>query len=274
MFNALQPGVFALSGWDLCGMLTLPRQRIPALLSSGDVRWLHRAAYDLMNYRPEARESPSRIPRGTSLYGSLPEQLRDADSFASRLARVLQVRARHRIATSVQLDVPPADDEAMLVMVHLLDTGRMQATVLNFADRTVTGRVISGPPARQRRSDGHVHRQAHQQDRPGPRLHRVASGTSGHVAADRFASVPVRAGRSVTGPHARLLAHHRDDLDGRHGRGLPAGCVMLPGRRCSAQVPSRVSRRFHPGRLLPRFGNRPGAAVLASRPHSSPGDVR
>ena len=27
MFNALQPGVFALSGWDLCGMLTLPRSR-------------------------------------------------------------------------------------------------------------------------------------------------------------------------------------------------------------------------------------------------------
>ena len=27
MFNALQPGVFALSGWDLCGMLTLPPGR-------------------------------------------------------------------------------------------------------------------------------------------------------------------------------------------------------------------------------------------------------
>ena len=27
MFNALQPGVFALSGWDLCGMLTLPTGR-------------------------------------------------------------------------------------------------------------------------------------------------------------------------------------------------------------------------------------------------------
>jgi trehalose synthase len=143
MFNALQPGVFALSGWDLCGMLTLPRQSVPALLSSGDVRWLNRAAYDLMDYRPDATESPSKIPRGTSLYGSLPQQLQDAGSFACRLADILKIRAHYRIAASVQLDVPPVDDKAVLVMVHRLDTGRIQATVLNFADRTVTGRVSS-----------------------------------------------------------------------------------------------------------------------------------
>src|SRR4029453_5764015 len=28
MFNAWQPGVFALSGWDLCGMLTLQRSQV------------------------------------------------------------------------------------------------------------------------------------------------------------------------------------------------------------------------------------------------------
>ena len=142
MFNALQPGVFALSGWDLCGMLTLPRRKIPGLLSTGDTRWLHRAAYDLMDYRPAATESPSKIPRGTSLYGSLPYQLADPNSFASQLARILEVRAHHRIATSVQLAVPPAGDRAVLVMVHLLDTGRTQATVLNFADRLATARVV------------------------------------------------------------------------------------------------------------------------------------
>ena len=125
-------------------MLTLPRQRITELLSSGDVRWLHRAAYDLMDYRPHDTESPSGIPRGDTLYGSLPEQLRDTDSFASRLAGILRARAHHRIATSVQVDVPPPGDKAMLVMVHRLDTGRMQTTVLNFADRAVTGQVTSG----------------------------------------------------------------------------------------------------------------------------------
>jgi trehalose synthase len=143
MFNALQPGVFAVSGWDLCGMLTLPPSAIPGLLSSGDTRWIHRAAYDLMDYRPGAAESPSQVPRGISLYGSLPAQRLDPDSFVSRLTQILRMRTRHRIDTSIQVDVPATDDPAVLVIVHRLDTDRMQATVLNFADRPVTARVAS-----------------------------------------------------------------------------------------------------------------------------------
>jgi trehalose synthase len=144
MFNAWQPGVFALSGWDLCGMLTLERSKVSRLQASGDTRWIHRAAYDLMDYQPEATESPSKMPRGASLYGSLPEQLQDPNSFASRLREVLAVRSRYRISTSVQVDVPEVPDKAMLVMVHLLDTGQLQVTVLNFSNRSFAGRVKSG----------------------------------------------------------------------------------------------------------------------------------
>ena len=143
MFNAWQPGVFALSGWDLCGMLTLEPRRSPGCSASGDTRWIHRPAYDLMDYQPAATESPSGMPRGVGLYGSLPEQLTDPNSFASRLREVLAVRSRYRISTSVQVDVPDVPDEAMLVMVHLLDTGRLQVTVLNFSNRSIAGRVKS-----------------------------------------------------------------------------------------------------------------------------------
>ena len=143
MFNALQPGVFALSGWDLCGMLTLERSKVSRLLASGDTRWIHRAAYDLMDYQPEATESPSKMPRGSSLYGSLPQQLQDPNSFASRLREILAVRTRYRIATSVQVDVPEVSNKAMLVMVHLLDTGQLQVTVLNFSSRPIAGSVNS-----------------------------------------------------------------------------------------------------------------------------------
>ena len=143
MFNAWQPGVFALSGWDLCGMLTLERSKVSRLLASGDTRWIHRAAYDLMNYRPEATESPSKMPRGTSLYGSLPQQLQDPNSFASRLREILAVRTRYGIATSVQVDVPEVSDKAMLVMVHRLDTRQLQVTVLNFSSQPIAGSVTS-----------------------------------------------------------------------------------------------------------------------------------
>ena len=38
MYYALQPGVFALSGWDLCGVLTLPTDAVADLLESGPHR--------------------------------------------------------------------------------------------------------------------------------------------------------------------------------------------------------------------------------------------
>jgi trehalose synthase len=142
-FNAWQPGVFALSGWDLCGMLALERSTVSRLLASGDTRWIHRAAYDLMDYRPEATASPSRMPRGASLYGSLPQQLRDPTSFASRLREILAVRTRHGIATGVQVEVPEVSDKAMLVMVHRLDTRQLQITVLNFSSQSIAGSVKS-----------------------------------------------------------------------------------------------------------------------------------
>ena len=102
------------------------------MLADGDTRWIHRAAYDLMDYRPRRHESLSKMPRGISLYGSLPAQLQDSTSFARRLAEILAVRKRYGIATSVQLDVPQVSNKAMLVMVHQLSDAE-QVTVLNFS---------------------------------------------------------------------------------------------------------------------------------------------
>jgi trehalose synthase len=143
MFNALQPGVFAVSGWDVCGMLTLERSQIAQLLETGDTRWIHRAAYDLMDYQPLAGESSSKMPRGRSLYGSLPEQLKTRTSFVSRLRDILAVRRRYGIATSTQVDVPAVSNKALLVMVHRLDSGLLQVTVLNFSNSPISGLVVS-----------------------------------------------------------------------------------------------------------------------------------
>lgn len=144
MFNALQPGVFSLSGWDLCGLVTLPRERVQPLLATGDTRWIHRAAYDLMGYQPEATASSSGMPKGHSLYGSLPAQLADPNSFASRLKHLLRVREETGIATADQLEIPPVPHPALLAMVHRIDrTGQIQATVLNFGSTAVSGAVAS-----------------------------------------------------------------------------------------------------------------------------------
>jgi trehalose synthase len=144
MFNALQPGVFALSGWDLCGMLTLPAADVEGLLHGGDTRWIHRAAHDLMGVNPEATKSMAGMPRGRSLYGSIPNQLADDTSFARQLQAILRVRSHYGIATSQQVDIPDVSHRGMLVMVHQLDDpNHFQLTVLNFANEHISGTVRS-----------------------------------------------------------------------------------------------------------------------------------
>ena len=142
MYNAWQPGVFALSGWDLVGALTLERSQVSDLIREGDTRWIHRSAYDLMDYQPLAHESTSKMPKGRALYGALPAQLEDASSFASRLSRILEVRAQYGIATARQLDVPAVSHKAMMVMIHEVDAGQ-QVTALNFSAETISGTVLS-----------------------------------------------------------------------------------------------------------------------------------
>jgi len=143
MFNAWQPGVFALSGWDLCGALTLDPSAIADLIADGDTRWIHRGAYDLMGYRPEAGQDRSSLPRGGCLYGPLPAQLTDPTSFASRLKQVLTIRRRSEIATGIQVDIADVSDPRILAMVHELQDGGLQTTVLNFAAEPVAADVCS-----------------------------------------------------------------------------------------------------------------------------------
>jgi len=134
MYNALQPGVFALSGWDLVGALTVPSAEVAGLMSDGDTRWINRGAYDLMEVAPDATRSAAGLPRAQALYGSLPAQLRRPDSFASQLRHVLAVRRRYRIFESRQVAVPVVQAPGLLVMVHALPDGLgAEITALNFS---------------------------------------------------------------------------------------------------------------------------------------------
>ncbi|HEX5859026.1 MAG TPA: maltose alpha-D-glucosyltransferase [Microbacterium sp.] len=148
-YNAWQPGVFALSGWDLTGMLTVPADEVADLLAAGDTRWIERGAHDLLDVDPKATRSAVGMPRGRALYGALPAQLDDPASFASRLARILDLRREHGIATASQIDIPEVAHAGMLVLVHRLDNGDphadapMQVTVLNFSPEPTEGTVRS-----------------------------------------------------------------------------------------------------------------------------------
>lgn len=139
MYNAMQPGVFALSGWDLVGALPLPAEQVEHLMGDGDTRWIHRGAYDLVDLNPDAALSAGQMPRPKSLYGSLPSQLKDPDSFASQLRRILAARRAYDIASSRQILIPDVEHPGLLIMVHELPAGKgTQITALNFSSEPIT----------------------------------------------------------------------------------------------------------------------------------------
>jgi trehalose synthase len=142
MYNAFQPGVFALSGWDLVGALPLPPDSVASLMADGDTRWINRGAYDLMDANPGALGSAAGLPRALALYGPLPAQLARPDSFASRLKALLAVRQSYRIYAARQIDVPDVASPGLLVMVHELPDGLgTQVSALNFGAQPVDEEV-------------------------------------------------------------------------------------------------------------------------------------
>jgi trehalose synthase len=137
-YNAFQPGVFALSGWDLVGALTLPSAVVKDRLADGDTRWINRGAYDLIGSNPAAKQSPAGLPRAIAIYGPLPQQLEHPDSFASQLARMLKVRAELRLYAAELVDTPAVRAKGLFVMVHRLpDSADLEVTAINFGPTPV-----------------------------------------------------------------------------------------------------------------------------------------
>lgn len=145
MFNALQPGVYALSGWDLSGALTLNKEDVKHLLEDGDTRWINRGAYNLLGDVDNPTESNMGMPMAPALYESLPDQLKDENSFASKLKHILHIRDLIGLAKATQLEIPsaPLSDKSILIMVHKLPDETIQATVLNFSNQEVNTEVTS-----------------------------------------------------------------------------------------------------------------------------------
>jgi trehalose synthase len=142
-YNAFQPGVFALSGWDLVGALTLPGAVVKDRLADGDTRWINRGAYDLIGANPRAKTSAAGLPVTVALYGPLPRQLESSDSFASRLARMLKVRSELRLYAGKLVDAPAVQAKGLFVLVHQLpDTPDLEVTAINFGSGPVDETVV------------------------------------------------------------------------------------------------------------------------------------
>jgi trehalose synthase len=133
-FNAMQPGVFALSGWDLVGALPLPKNDVRPWIEDNDFRWMNRGAFDLVDVNPSASVSEAGLPKAEAVYGSLPRQLRDPGSFVSRLRAMLRARDESGIALSSLLAVGEPVAKGMFVMLlkRADESGGWIITAVNF----------------------------------------------------------------------------------------------------------------------------------------------
>src|SRR5262249_52813272 len=87
--HALPPGGVGVSSWDLVGALPVPLEAVKDRVGGGDFRWVNRGRVDLLGVNPRATTSAFGLPRAKALYGPIPDQLKDPDSFASRLRAML-----------------------------------------------------------------------------------------------------------------------------------------------------------------------------------------
>lgn len=131
--NALLPGVFGVSSWDLVGALPVPLEGVKDRVGGGDFRWVNRGGVDLLGASPAAATSAFGLPRAKPLYGPIPDQLKDPESFASRLKSMLAARRKYRVAEGELLAVPESKTPGLCVLVLKLPDHPLAVTVLNFS---------------------------------------------------------------------------------------------------------------------------------------------
>jgi len=105
------------------GALPVSRDSIREQLADNDCRWLNRGGYDLAGVAPDSERSAWGLPRARSLYGSVPEQLGDPASFASRLRAMLAARERFGVDRGRLVAVPTVAAPGLAVLVIELGRG-------------------------------------------------------------------------------------------------------------------------------------------------------
>ena len=145
-FNALQGGIFNISGWDLLGCVPLAIDSVSDLLADNDHRWINRGGYDLIGSSGNQKNSLQGLPKAISLYGSIPSQLEKPDSFVSLLQSMLSRREKLGIASSELIDIPEVQNESLVVLINQLPKSnklsrKLQITALNFSDKNISQMV-------------------------------------------------------------------------------------------------------------------------------------
>jgi maltose alpha-D-glucosyltransferase/alpha-amylase len=86
-----------------------------------------------MGANVEAKASAFGLPRAQSLYGPLPAQLKNPESFASRVRSLVAARRKYRVAEGELLAVPEPSARGILILLLKLPEHPLAVTALNFS---------------------------------------------------------------------------------------------------------------------------------------------
>jgi len=141
--NAMIPGVFSFSEWDAVGALPIPLDSVPKKLTAGgDVRWVNRGGVDLMGTSTRITTAIFELPKAQSLYGPLPQQLKDPNSFMSGIKKMLAAREKYGVKDATMNAVPPVTNASVAVVVMTLpDSKGLAITALNYGRQATSVEV-------------------------------------------------------------------------------------------------------------------------------------
>ena len=142
VYNAMQPGIFGISGWDMVGALPIPDKGIENLLADNDNRWHNRGSYDLTGSVTGVDKSVTGLPKCKTIYGPVPEQLKNPNSFCSQLKKIIAARNKYNIQLADQIDVPNLRNKSVFISIQKLpDKGGLEITALNFGKEEAGGKI-------------------------------------------------------------------------------------------------------------------------------------
>jgi maltose alpha-D-glucosyltransferase/alpha-amylase len=81
------------------------------------------------------------------LYGPLPNQLKDSESFAARLKNLIAARKKYRLAEGTLLAAPEAKSSGVCLLVLKLPDHPLAVTVLNFGRQEASEDLALGEQA-------------------------------------------------------------------------------------------------------------------------------
>lgn len=132
-YNAMQPGVFAISAWDLLGAFPLSKSEAKEFLDTdGDTRWLNRGGYDLMGENPDITQSVFGLPRAQTLYAPLPIQLAEECSYASLLKKMLAAREKYGVPHAKLIAIPDVSPQLYVALYRLPKSEELLMVAMNF----------------------------------------------------------------------------------------------------------------------------------------------